>query len=305
VALRAGQGGSFYRLWQAQLGPVYRRPGAYAAGRTLFVPSADHLVYALDAATGRTRWQFDASAPVLSAPVSAAVGNNEYVLFSAGRALFAVEATTGQLVWSLPGRGFSSGRAACDGRRVYTSAADGYARAHDARTGQELWSHEMVSGDEHHVVARSGWDNVVALGSGLAIVGSVANSWALDAATGALRWTFPGSSMYAPTVVLGDGTALFTTEWGVMSRVDLASGATRWQTHLGVRIFNAGIAVQRGNAWAQSADGKLIGVRLSDGGQVGWRQHSLVCSFSSPAIVGDTLVTGDQNGAVRGMRILC
>jgi outer membrane protein assembly factor BamB len=153
------------------------------------------------------------------------------------------------------------------------------------------------------VTPYSGWDDVVALGDGVAIVGTVANSWALDAATGALRWTFPGSTLYAPTVVLDDGTALFTTELGVMSRVDLSTGATRWQNDLRVRIFNAGVVVQGSNVWAQSVDGKLIGVRLSDGGRVGWRQHSLVYSFSSPAIVGDTLVTGDQNGAVRGIRL--
>jgi len=39
---------------------------------------------------------------------------------------------------------------------------------------------------------------------------TVAGSQVLIAATGPLRWTFPGSTVYTPAVVLGDGTALFT-----------------------------------------------------------------------------------------------
>jgi outer membrane protein assembly factor BamB len=224
------------------------------------------------------------------------VGGAEYVFVTAGQGLFALDAVTGRQVWSLPDRSFSSGRAACDGQAVYTAADDGYARAHDARGGQEIWSYQMVSGVEHHVVPYSGWDEVVALGDGLVIVGNVSQSWALDAGTGALRWTFPGSTMYAPTVLLGDGSALFTTEFGVITRVSLADGSTAWQASLGVRVFNAGVVVHGGNAWVQTVDGKLIGVRISDGTRQGWLQHSLVYCFSTPVVTGNTLVTGDQNG---------
>jgi hypothetical protein len=76
-----------------------------------------------------------------------------------------------------------------------------------------------------------------------------------------------------------------------------------WQTNLAVRVFNAGVVVVGPTAWVQSVDGKLIGVRVSDGVKQGWLQHSLVYSFSTPALAGDVLVVGDQNGVVAGISL--
>ena len=123
------------------------------------VPSADRHLYALDASTGVVGWRFAADAPVLSQPLV----TPELVVFTAGERLLAVHAASGELAWAVPGRGFSAGRAGCDGERVYTAAADGFARAHDLRTGREAWSHRMVSGDLHRVTLYSGWDDVIAL----------------------------------------------------------------------------------------------------------------------------------------------
>jgi outer membrane protein assembly factor BamB/3',5'-cyclic AMP phosphodiesterase CpdA len=279
-------------LWRVRLGPVYRRAGVDAAGRTLFVPSADRHLYALEASTGQAVWRFDAGAPVLSAPAVARVAGDEYVIFSAGRQLLAVRASTGQLAWSVTGRGFSAGQAACDGRRVYTSAADGYARAHDALTGRQEWSCPMVSGDAHRMALYSGWDDAVVLGGG-----------ALEAATGTVRWKFPGATMYPAAVVLGDDTVLLTNEQGTLARVSLADGQVHWQTALKVRVLNAGVTTDRDSAWVLSARGRLIGVRLADGRRQGSVQHTLAYSYSRPAIVGGTLVAGDQDGFVHGIRL--
>ncbi|MFJ2398979.1 PQQ-binding-like beta-propeller repeat protein [Streptomyces sp. NPDC087843] len=303
VAIRPGARDTHERLWHAQVGPVYRRPAVDAGARTLFIPSADHRLYALKAADGRQKWRFDAGAPILSAPLVAEVHGRERVFFSAGQNLFALDTASGGELWSVPGRGFSSGRAASDGYRVYTAAGDGYARAHDAVSGEQLWAFAMATGTANHVALYSGWDDVVAVGDGVVVVGSVAGSWGLNATTGALLWTVAGSAMYAPTVVLDDGSALLTTEFGIMSRVDLATGKTRWQTNLAVRVFNAGVVIADGVAWAQSVDGKLLGVKLSDGTPQGRLQHSLAYSFSTPAIAGGTLVVGNQNGVVAGIEL--
>jgi outer membrane protein assembly factor BamB len=291
-------------LWRARVGPVYRRPGVDRAARTLFVPSADRHLYALDAATGLVRWRFAAGAPVLSEPLAVTDGPDGYVIFAAGDRLLAVAAATGRLAWSVPGRGFSAGRAACDGERVYTAAADGYARAHDLRTGREAWSHPMVSGDPHRVALYSGWDDVVVAGAGAVLVATVAGSMALEAATGTPRWTFPGSTMYPPAVLVGDGTVLLATEHGVVARVRLDDGGTVWQASLGTRMENAGLAVAGDTAWAVSAPGWLVRVRLADGELTGSVRLTHAQCYSAPAVVGGTLITGDQDGLVHGVRLV-
>ena len=116
----------------------------------------------------------------------------------------------------------------------------------------------MVSGDPHRVALYSGWDDVAMLGGGAVLVATVSGTQALEAATGAPRWTFPGSTMYPPAALLGDGTALLTTERGVISRVSMDDGGTVWQASLGSRMQNAGLAVAGDSAWAVSASGRLV-----------------------------------------------
>jgi outer membrane protein assembly factor BamB len=285
--------------WRARSGPVYRRPGVSPGGRTVFVPSADGHLYALDADTGLAGWRFVADASVLSQPLV----TPEFVVFTAGERLLAVDAATGQLAWAVPGRGFSAGRAACDGERVYTAAADGFARAHDLRTGREAWSYRMVSGDRHRVALYGGWDDVAVLAAGAVIVATVSGTQALEAGTGAPRWTFPGGTMYPSAAVLGDGTALLTTEQGVVSRVGLAGGGTVWRARLGVRVLNAGLAVAGDSAWVVSACGLLVRVQLADGHVRGSLRYTAARCFSAPAVTGDTLVVGDQDGVVHGIRL--
>ena len=240
---------------------------------------------------------------MLSEPLAATAGPDDYVVFTAGDRLLAVEAVTGRLAWAVPGRGFSAGRAACDGERVYTAAADGYARAHDLRTGREAWSHPMVSGDPHRVALYSGWDDVAVLGGGTVLVATVSGTQALETATGAPRWTFPGSTMYPPAALLGDGTALLTTERGVISRVSLDDGGTVWRASLGSRMQNAGLAVAGDSAWAVSASGRLVRVRLADGDIAGSVRLTRAHCYSAPAVVGDILIAGDQDGLVHGVRL--
>ena len=161
----------------------------------------------------------------------------------------------------------------------------------------------MVSGDRHRVALYSGWDDVAVLAVGLVIVATVSGTQALEADTGAPRWTLPGGTMYPPAAVLGDGGALLTTEQGVVSRISLADGGTVWRTGLGVRVQNAGLAVAGDSAWVVSASGLLVRVRLADGQVRGSLRYTLAHCFSAPVVIGDMLVAGDQDGVVHGIRL--
>jgi FOG: WD40-like repeat len=285
-------------LWRARFGPVYRRPGVSRDGRTLFVPSADRHLYALDASTGLVGWRFAADAPVLSQPLV----TPELVVFTAGERLLAVHAASGELAWAVPGRGFSAGRAGCDGERVYTAGADGFARAHDLRTGREAWSHRMVSGDLHRVTLYSGWDDVIALGAGVVLAAR---------SPAPRRWKPPPARRAGPCPAAPCTRP--PSSWRRHRAVHHRAGPTLpgrpGRRRRRLAGGPPGRRAERGPGRGRGQ--RLGGVRGRPLVRVGWPtargqgslRYTLAQCYSAPAVVGDTLVTGDQDGVVHGIRL--
>jgi hypothetical protein len=85
--------------------------------------------------------------------------------------------------------------------------------------------------------------------------------------------------------------------------VDLAGGRAAWQASLGTRVQNAGLAVAMDSAWVVAEDGWLVQVRLAGGEPAGSVRFTQAHCYSAPAVVGDTLITGDQDGLVHGIRL--
>lgn len=304
VALRV-DGRDVSTLWRRNAGPAYRGPAFSVDGNVVFVPSTDHQVYALDTADGKPLWTFQATAPVLSPPLVTPINGRSGVLVSAGDTLVALDATTGSPMWTANTGGFSAGRVASDGDRVYRGGGDGFVRALDAATGTQIWARRLVTGSENHILLNAPWDNTVLSAGGVVVVTSVTNAWGLDPATGTQKWVRSGGYMYPPPLALqGDpASALIITEFGVAFRVVLATGATQWTSPLGIRIFNSGAALQDERAWVQSADGQLIGLDLGTGTIQSRLQHTVVYSYSTPAVVDDVLVAADQDGVLRGIQL--
>lgn len=294
-------------VWSAQAGPVYRGAVFDAGGRTVFVPSADHHVHALNAANGKPRWRFRATAPVLSAPLVAPVDGRETVFFTAGTRLYAVSAADGEQRWTADLHGFFAGRVACDGERVYTGGGDGNAYAFDARTGEQLWTFSTTTRTTAYIRLIYGpWDDVVELlPGGQVLVSTVTNAFALDRATGTQRWAVAGSHVYAPARLVGDSDLLLFDEWGRSQLVDVATGAARWQAQLDNRnrVLNAGPVVAGGMAWVVSTTGLLAGVDLATGAIGRRRQLGPANTFSTPVVVGDLLIVGDQAGTLTCARL--
>ena len=96
-------------LWSVQTGSYVYSPAALA-GATAYVGSYDHRLYALSQATGRTRWTFDAGAPISGAPTvlgglvyfSTCGSCSSYESNPRARRTFALDAATGRLVWRFP-----------------------------------------------------------------------------------------------------------------------------------------------------------------------------------------------------------
>ncbi|PSL06033.1 3',5'-cyclic AMP phosphodiesterase CpdA [Haloactinopolyspora alba] len=290
--------------WRRELGPVYRGAAYTADGAVLVVPSADHRLTALDAVTGEPVWDRDLGAPVLSTPLVTTLGSTAAVVVSAGRTLSALAAADGGELWSADLGGFFAGRAACDGERVYAGSGDGYAYAFDAGTGERAWAFNTTArAFPYGRLLYGPWDDTVELlPGGLVLFATVARSYAVDRASGAVRWDIAAGCMYPPTRATDDGLLLLD-EWGRLQLVDPASGTTTWRTELGVRTLNAGPVVAGGTAWVIATTGLLAGVDPGSGEVGHRRQIGPANTFSTPAVTGSTLVVADQDGTVRGLTL--
>ncbi|GAB3401375.1 PQQ-binding-like beta-propeller repeat protein [Flindersiella endophytica] len=301
-------------VWSAQVGPVHRGAAFDAGGRTVFVPSADHHVHALNASNGKSRWRFPAPEPVLSAPLVAPVGGEDLVFFTAGTRLYALSAADGEQRWSSDLyatrqsrkiQHLFAGRVACDGERVYAGGGDGNAYAFDARTGEQAWTFSTTTRTTAYIRLIYGpWDDVIELlPGGQVLVSTVVSAFALDRATGTQRWAVAGSHVYAPAHLVGDDALLLFDEWGKAQLVDVATGAARWQAQLDNRnrVLNAGPVVVGDTAWVVSTTGLLAGVDLASGTIGRRRQLGPANTFSTPVAVEDLLVVGDQAGALTGI----
>jgi outer membrane protein assembly factor BamB len=291
-------------VWQAHVGPVYRGPAFALDGSRLVVPSADHHLYVLDARTGRVRRRVRLAGPVLSSPLVTTVDGAETVLVTAGTTVYAIDAHELRVRWSADLHGFFAGRPACDGERVYVGSGDGNAYAFDAASGTPVWSVSTTTRqDAHGRLLYGPWDDVVTLlPDGMVLFSTVSTALALDRATGSQRWAASGGFLYPPARLTPAGL-LLVDERGKTLLVDPSSGAATWVTELGVRVFNAGPVLRADLAWILAATGLLSGVDLATGDVRYQRQLGPGNTFSTPALVGDLLVTADQDGLLRGVEL--
>lgn len=173
-------------------------------GGRLYIADRRSTVHALSAATGRPRWQA-ATGCYLNEPT---VGGDRlflstwYACAEGGMRLIALDAVTGAARWSQPLSGDSWYAPLLQGARVHAATVDGWVRAFAADTGTPQWSYQLA----HYPAAPlvDGGDTVFA--------NDASAVYALDAATGALRWQaeMPHGGRIASNLVLAAG-ALFHT----------------------------------------------------------------------------------------------
>lgn len=292
--------------WSAGVGAVHRGAAFSSDGERVYVPSADHHLWALDARTGRTVWKSGFDKPVMSTPLVHADAAGERILVVAEDRLRCLDADGATLFEAgVPVR--SAGRAACDGERVYVGAGDGRAYAYDLRTGAALWSFLATDRtDSYRKLIYGPWDDwIEVLPDGSVLISTVANAFAVDPVTGAERWRVTGSHIFAPSLLLPDGGLLLTTEWGVVSVVDPATGATRWTTQAVPRAVNAGPVQdpRDGTIWLVSVGGLLAAIDPATGAVDVDRQLFTANTFSTPVIAGGQLVVAAQDGSLRGLAV--
>jgi outer membrane protein assembly factor BamB len=183
---------------------------------------------------GKGAWHVDAPVAVVEGKVLAASAflDKEGV---GKRALFCLDAKTGEKLWSAPLAINPWGGPSVAGKLVVVTGstigydpaalkgARGVVAAFDLDSGKPKWKKDLPGGAV----------SCAALGKDVAVVTCTdGRVRAYGLTSGALRWTYPaGAALFAPAA-LGPDTAYVGDLKGVVHAIDLKKGAARWKLDL-------------------------------------------------------------------------
>ncbi len=122
-------------------GPTGSTPSV--AGKHVFVPTHGGKLFAFDAETSKEAWQF--FDPKLSQEFqnNVATAENLVVATSRNKHVFALDASTGKVVWDIVLRKRADASPVIAGSSVVVAAADGRLVVLDLKTGAEKWLYEV------------------------------------------------------------------------------------------------------------------------------------------------------------------
>jgi len=175
------------------------------ADGTVFVGSTDGNLYAVDLASGAQKWKIFTGVRVTSSP---AVENGVVYFGSYSGRFYAVDAATGTLKWKFQ----TEGEKRFAGKHLH---------------GSEPAAESMPDPFDFYLSSPALWGGAVYFGSG------DGNVYALDAATGALKWKFHTGDVVHASPAISEGT-LFIGSWdSYFYALDAASGKEKWRFKTG------------------------------------------------------------------------
>jgi eukaryotic-like serine/threonine-protein kinase len=198
------------------------------------------------------KWTFHTRGEIISSP---AVSHGTVYVGSTDGNLYAVDTANGALKWKFPTRVRITSSPAISGGRVYFGSYDGNFYALDAANGQPVWmfatqgekrfaarhihgtepkAETMPDPFDFYLSSPAVSDGTVYFGSG------DGNVYALDAATGNLKWKFQTQDVVHASPAVSDGLVLIGSWDSYFYALDAQSGALKWKFKTGVDpvIFN-------------------------------------------------------------------
>ncbi|HMA34830.1 MAG TPA: PQQ-binding-like beta-propeller repeat protein [Chloroflexia bacterium] len=220
-------------------------------------------------------WSLDVT-DTLSAPL--VVGNLVFVL--AGDKLEARDLHTGALSWGPVPQG-GNGHLAYDAGQVFAVSTSGVLRAYQAQTGVPTWSAKLPT-DSPYDLTLTAYKGVVYVG------GSESPLFAVDAQTGARRWTGQGRSGN-PAV---NDTAVYLASGCGAIALDPQAGTPLWDSSGSCSSESSGAPVLYGGRLYIVGGGNNLYVFDAANGQ----QQQIYAAQSEPAFAGPRgfVVVGNQ-----------
>jgi outer membrane protein assembly factor BamB len=286
----------------SQLQPAWSaRTGAHVmsvtvAGGVAYVP-AGNLV-AFDAATGARLWQAPVDSWLYAAP---AVEDGVVYTASLTGSIAAFDTATGAEQWNNPdpldGEIYLPPTVA-NGLVYETSPYNGNLGAFDTTTGALRWRVTLP------LLGTNTGRPVVANGDVYVNAGHF-KLYALDAATGTLRWSTPDGNYYSePTVAAGRvyiGTFASDSGRNTLYALDASSGNVVWQTDTGSDPVDSEAAVANGRIYVVTGrfHSELTAFDAASGASL-W-QHSITTSLVAPVVANGVVYIDTKGGTLSAL----
>jgi outer membrane protein assembly factor BamB len=262
-------------------------------GGAIYVPGGNDSVYAFSASTGKLLWNTPVAGNSTQAQNSSVLGlaYGDGVLYGSEAqnitqdnmttppesAIFALNASTGALLWRTPapdGQSFGAPQFANGMLFAVSFLNDGTSQPHvsayNAQTGAQLWRSQPISGYSPLTVVNG---TLYVAGTDTTQAGIQSYLDALSTANGALLWRYnsPGELITAtisPVVVDG---VLYITGNGAAGNFVLAlnasTGTTRWHYYR-LALDDGSLAVQGDTLYISLTTGILYAISTSDGKEI-------------------------------------
>ncbi|HVI45817.1 MAG TPA: PQQ-binding-like beta-propeller repeat protein [Chitinophaga sp.] len=226
-------------------------------------------IYALDAGSGKRKWTFQTAGKIYATP---AVADNKVVVASSDNAIYCLNAATGKELWRFETNKPIVGSITVYNSIAYTGSSDGHFRAIQLNTGKLLWDFDGVKGFV---------EDKPLFYNGNIYFGSWGNDlYALDAATGALRWKWNNGTsnrMFSPAAcfpVATGGRLFIVAPDRYMTAFNSATGAVIWRRQMPeVRVRESmGLSADSSEVLVKTMEGALCGISATaDSMQVLWQ----------------------------------
>ena len=232
-------------------------------GETVYVGSADKSLYAIDRVSGTLKWKFETGGPVNSSP---AILDGVVFFGSVDGIFYAVDATSGKQKWKF----------ATKGERRFTAPG-----IHGAIPRTEMMA------DPFDVFLSS-----PAIANGMVFFGSGDhNVYALDAASGVLRWSFTTGNVVHASPAVSNGVVYIGSWDRNMYALNASNGKEIWRFQTGndTTIYNqvgiaSSAAVADGRVFFGCRDGHFYAVDAKTGRMLWSHDNKMGWVIASPAV---------------------
>ena len=291
-----------------------------AQAEPMFRGDAAHTgLYDADGPRGfhRVRWAFPTGNRVISSPVMA--GNTLYFGSDDGN-VYAVDAASGRQVWKRATKGPVPATPAVADGTVYVGSYDGRFYALSAETGSMRW--KFTTGGERHFEGKNlhGWtprgqtffdpfdlylSSPVVVGDAVFFGSGDGNMYALDRASGTLRWKFATGDVVHASPAYADGVLYFGSWDSYFYAVDAKTGRQKWRFHGGEDPlihnqvgFQSSAAVVNGVVYVGCRDSNLYALDAATGKEL-WRVNNAGSwVITSPAVVDGRVIFATSDSAL-------